>query len=397
MRRRVLGIIYTHANSALQNVTTAYCNHFIAAGLEARMIDLGHPEGYHELEIELKSGTVLFCFGMQGVGSRLTAGDLILWEAYRTPFVCLHYDNPCHNPYNHFNDSGFVGNIYHFESFLEAKERHLASPQLSISVPYEILGPPPESQIPFTERPIRYMFLKSGAPIKDLADYFDSLPNSISAAIWSEIGRAELDPNLALWDLAAGIFDAQSLDRLGQPKRFWGIVQSMDLYLRQKRAIELVEWLKLRDGAVIVGNGWEFIDRSYARAEFRPSLPAADAVFLYERSQFVFNANPYGRDIVHERNIIGLSWGCCVVSDTNSWWDKRFSDVPAFTRFRWGESLDDQILPALNDPRAEEKKKSARPAALANFTGLNYVARIVEFAAQIEDFGNAKNFNSGAS
>src|SRR5262249_5237891 len=132
-------------------------------------------------------------------------------------------------------------------------------------------------------------------------------------------------------------------------KLFWGIAQTMDIFLRRKRAIDFVDWLKRQQGAVIVGDGWDFIDRDGAKAEFRPSIPADEAFALYGQAKFVCNTNPYGRDIVHERILHGLLMWSNVITDGNAWLDHDMGDFTALRRFSWKHSLDDQLQPVLRD------------------------------------------------
>ena len=106
------------------------------------------------------------------------------------------------------------------------------------------------------------------------------------------------------------------------------------------------------------------------------------AAELYEQTQFVFNTNPYGADIIHERILFGLMRGCCVITDTNAWWDKNFSDVPALLRVDLSGSLDEQINPYVTSNAAEYAKTGLEPA-MRHFAPMDNYASIVACAEQV--------------
>ena len=161
----------------------------------------------------------------------------------------------------------------------------------------------------------------------------------------------------------------------------------MDYYLRRLRAIEMVEWLKQQDGAVIIGNGWDFIDRSTSKAEFRPAIDANTAMELYGQSQFVLNTNPYASDIAHERIINGLAYGSVVVSDSNAWWAKYFCDIPALHLFNWNAPLADQLNPIIQDIEcAAAASYSATQRLREVFYSYEITPNLLDAAAQVRKF-----------
>ncbi|MDD3288190.1 MAG: hypothetical protein PHX43_04195 [Alphaproteobacteria bacterium] len=297
----------------------------------------------------LSPGDMAFAFGVQGIGSQLKAADekTRLWTAIQTPFISLHYDHPCHNIFNHFSDSPFVANMYHSESFLETKERYLPSNQISKFMPYGFVGFIYPPHIPFAERSIKLLYMKNSADLSEEEAYCEALPAPMCAFLRQQIERAKKDPNLQLCDLVDEIFTSFRFDRDKLKKQFWDLVRLMDRFIRHARAVSFIEWLKLQEGAVIIGNGWDFIDKTNARAIFKPAMNADKSHLLYDDSQIVCNTNPYGRDAIHERTLAGLASGTCVFSDTNSWWEKNCSDVPSLTLFNWNDPLDDQLQPRL--------------------------------------------------
>ncbi len=384
-QNNILGIVHTHANRVLHCATEMYCQKLTARGYNAHIVDLADPEWIRHMGHLLRYREVAFAFGLQGIGSRLEDSEgENLWLAAKVPFLCLHHDNPCYNPINHANDSPYVANMYFYPSFLELKQRYLAGAQISALLPLELLDIPAPPRIPFADRPIKLLFLKGGAPLDPMEEQLRHLPKSLHDGIRDQLRQATRNPNLQICDLIQEVFDRLKLDREDHHKTFWGIAQVMDIWLRRKRALDFVDWLKFQDGAVIVGDGWDFIDRTGARAAFRTGVPAINTVQLYEQAQFTCNTNPYGRDIVHERILYGMLMGGCVLSDGNAWLDQTLDSVPALTRFRWDQPLDDQLRPALSDLSAAALNAAAgRDAIIARYKPDKLIEVMIDSAHQI--------------
>jgi hypothetical protein len=321
---------------------------------------------------------------MQGVGSHLKLNEENLWTKIKTPFVALHFDNPCYNPLNHMSgDSPYIINLYHFESFLEIQRRYIGSRSPTGLLPFEMPVGVPEPQLPFEKRPIRLMYMKGGAPLEPLEAEFAKMPAAIQEGARAIIARTTADPNLLICDLVKDLFIASNYENLICKAQFWAVVQVIDLYIRRKRAVDFVEWLKFQEGAVIIGGGWDFIDRTGTRAEFRPAVPMHQSFPLYEQSQFVCNTNPYARDHIHERIVCGLAMGSCVLTDTNAWWDKNFANVPALMRFNWNQSLDEQLKLLQKPTLAAEASLTGRAPALQHFWNRGNHARIIAYAQEL--------------
>ena len=382
---KILGIVHSDAHNILHNATATYCRQFTARGYDARLVDLADPEGVQIMGQLLHDREVAFAFGLQGIGSRLEDSEgESLWLTARVPFLALHHDNPCNNPINHANDSPYVANMYFFPSFLELKQRYLPSAQISALLPLELLDIPAPALIPFAERPIKLLFLKNGAPLDKMEAQLRQLPHPLHDAIRDQLTRALREPNHQVCDLIQETFDRLGFDREDNHKTFWAIAQTMDIWLRRKRAIDFINWLKFQDGAVIIGDGWDFIDRSNTRAEFRPGVPANGTIRLYEQAQFTCNTNPYGRDIVHERILYGMALGGCVLSDSNAWLDQTMDAVPALTRFKWDQPLDAQLLPIVADlPAAALNAATGRDAIIARYKPQHMIDTIIDSARQI--------------
>lgn len=367
---RLIGLCYQSEHSALLYATLEYCHQLQQQGHQADLIDLSQPDASARLLDMLKHNPPDACFGLQGVGSRLTADGKSLWTLSRVPFIGIHYDNPCYNVFNHYNDSSYVGNLYAFASFLNIQRTYLkprAPQQQSASFKFSVL-PLPEAPLPFTERPIQLLFMKAGASLDACVAAINGLPPKLRDGVWDMLPLAERDVNLAVPDLLQRILDHYGESREQHFDLFWGVAHWADLYLRRKRAIAMVEWLKHQAGAVIVGNGWDFIDKVGAKAEFRPSLSATEAVLLYGQSRFVCNTTAQGSDLVHERPVFALYYGCVPITDRNHWWQENFGDDPHLTLCEPYVDLDAQLLPVIQNPAMASIATENRAFAFQHFS-----------------------------
>jgi len=388
--KKALSLYYKHENDALRSTSESYRAALLTLGYETLILDLSDLNSLPELDRLLKTGEIDFCFSVQGIGSTLETTDKTnLWAARRTPFICIHHDNPCYNPFNHMSDSPYVANMYFFESFLDIKQRYLPSNQVSVATPFKL----PSTWTPridnidyYSARPIRLLYAKTGGRLDELNTYIDSLPAGVRDGIRQGLEVAHESPNLQLCDLVDKMFISLGFDRSKQEQQFWGVVQTMDDFIRRKRSIDFVNWLKYQEGALIVGDGWDFIDRIGTRAIFMPSISMHKIYQLYLQAIFACNTNPYGRDIIHERVLQGLMSENIVLSDTNEWMDKTLGHIPALKRFDWTLSLDDQLKPVLHDPKITEYKQSGSQAAYDIFVKDATAQPLIDLAEKVRQF-----------
>lgn len=380
-----MGFTYQNAHQALHGLAWYYADALRAQGYTVDVFNLAGSDTISWLIAQLNEDQIAFCFGPQGVGSRLGNDEQTLWKRTGVPFIGLHGDNPCYNIFNHFGDTPRIANLYLYKSFAAINRRYLNTHQIVDTLPFQTgdMGPSP---IPFRERPIKLLFLKSGESVDECVQKLDSLPQPLRDGVWEQIERAKNFANFVVCDLVQELFDHCGLVRAEHFDLFWGCAHWMDMYLRRKRAADFVAWLAMQDGAVIIGSGWDFIDTSKARAVFKPSVPIHQAIDFYRQSQIVCNVTPYGSDVIHERVPMGLLNESLVISDTNAWWDEHFGDIPGLKRFTWGQSLDDQLQPVLRSPLAvmEAEAPTGRVRAQAHFTGYNISQKILDCVRRID-------------
>lgn len=384
----IIGLCYPQQQDALASATLTMVEDFNATGRDALLVDISNKIALAQLVKQLQSGAVDFCFGVQGVGSSLTAGDDNLWSAHRIPFVNLHFDHPCHNPLNHVSPSAYVGNLYYFDSFCLARQRYLGNHQLCGTIKPDFFRPVKHNYVQdageYALRPFRYLYVKSGVDMQQVTGDVNAIHVSVRDAVWQQISYAWHHPNVELCDLVDDVFRAVGYDRTVYQKQFWGIVQIMDLYIRARRSLDFVNWLKMQEGAVIIGDGWQSLDRNGARARFCKSLPIDAAYGYYSQSQIVCNTNPHGTDIIHERVVRGLLEGCVALSDTNDWWNCHYGDVQNVKLFDWAEGWQDRVeVLAHQAAFSADLFAYARERAESDFTHKKSYGAIAAFAQQI--------------
>lgn len=388
MSARVFGFYGQSGNNALKDASALYARGFQARGFEVELFDLTQSSRLERLHQAFETGNVRFGFGVQGVGSLAAWNDAgNIWERYRTPFVGLHHDHPCNNLALHQASSRWVGNLYHFRSFLEDKLRYLPSAQLSQATPFRFLEALPPADIPFEKRPIRLLYLKTGIQPQSFLRLFVGLSTEVQQGILDLIAQASINPNLSLCDLVSAYFVRLHIDWRAQAKLFWYIVCLIDNFVRAQHALLFVRWLMKQNGAVIVGDGWDFLDKTGARAEFRPAVDIRAVNSLYQQSQIVCNTNPQGYDFVHERVLSGLAFGACVISDSNIWWRTHMSHVPALALFDWNAPLDAQLDAALASCNAEAA--ATGPAVAEEVFGGDPFEKIIAFAEEVRAFATS--------
>jgi hypothetical protein len=392
MAQRIIGLTYVSGYNALQNSAAWYAKLLAEKGYETEILNLSAPDGVATLEAKLRAGDVAFCFAPQGVGSRLGHNERTIWEHYRVPFIGIHIDNPCYNIFNHFSNTRYVANFYFYESFADIYNRYISAGQVVESGILQ-LGNIGASNIPYRERSIRMLYLKTGESVEECARMLNTLPPALRDGIWQQLKRAEVNPNFQICDLVQEVFDSLHAPRAENFDMFWGCAHWMDMYLRRKHAADFVEWLKMQDGAVIIGDGWDFIDKSSARAIFRPSVRLDNIWHTYRNAKIVCNTNPYGRDVIHERLVFGLLNQSLVISDTNAWLTTYFDgdyfqkcENRAVRLFSWAHPLDDQLQDFMNmdEEIAEARADYGMWHGRYYFTKADIAQRLIECAKKID-------------
>ena len=387
---RVFALIFESENNVLFSGSWCVVQRLNEAGLDAEIIDLKEQGKFEYMVKALAAGQISFCIGLQGVGSRLTANNQNLWSAAKVPFISLHFDHPSHMVYNHIAESPYIANIYHFQAFLDDYRdfvvpiRH--EPRTCGLIPANSLAVE-RNRIPYRDREIRLFYIKTGCSLAPYEKHFNTLPKILREGVWDRLGEAEKNPNLSLCKLARSLFPDDGFMDPNNQVEYWAIVKAMDLYLRGQRAIKFVNWLKQQENALIIGDGWDEIDKTGCKARFMPSVDSSHSMLLYENAQIVCNTNPYARDMVHERIILGLLNENVVLTDTNEQLDTVFGNTPSVLRFDWAKPLEESLDALLSEAdRHQDSLPEARELARSRYVNIDYVPEIVRYVEETRRF-----------
>jgi hypothetical protein len=354
-RPLVIGIVGENANGCLIAATKGLNEHFSHYGIEGHCINLREPNWSEALASLLADRTPHFCYGFAGIGASLRNGDESFWTTHKTPFLSLMYDHPFCNLANHTVASAYVANCYFIGDFLEAQlnfvkhpgENYLLRDAFGHSAPMRTSPDPAVRRSDWRKRSIPYLFIKTGYDLSRHNGAIISLTRREKGIFHDclDVLQHSADHNLTL--LAAEHCRQKQIDLDTGHGSFSKIVLLLERYVRDWRGVQIVEWLKHKP-ALIVGDGWDFIDKTGASATFRASIPATECDQLYRDSRFVLNANPCFRDGYHERIICGLQSGAIAVSDRNRFSDHVFAKLENFVSFdwadaRWRENLDTRL------------------------------------------------------
>ncbi|MDP9127366.1 MAG: hypothetical protein M3N08_03770 [Pseudomonadota bacterium] len=345
MPQAIIGFVAQNANNVLHAFSGGHNFQFEKAGYATTIINLLAPDCYEQLGAFARQHDILFGYGYAGIGAHLRADDGLFWDKLKIPFLSLLYDHPFYHPALHKAPSQYVYNCYGIQDFLDVQRSYIKStqPSLLLKVSSDGYANPHDvhwQEIPWPRRDILGIFLKTGDNPAIIEASFDVMPGLYRTITLDCIGQAKTNSNLNLADHVKERFARAGLD-CADPKiweDFIYIVRVIDRYMRSWRSYQLVEHIKHLP-VLIIGNGWDYIEKESAAAQFLPSMSMEDVKHLLYRTRFVFNAHPYARHGWHERVFYGLEYGAAIISDRTLFSDAHFADLPNFVGFDWGDTF----------------------------------------------------------
>ena len=279
----VIGFVGENANGCLE-ASTRHLNTLLSSfGIEAHCINLFDPDWSTTLGKLVSDRTPHFCYGYAGVGAALLNGENSFWTDYKTPFLSFMYDHPFSNLRHHTVDSPYVVNGYFIADFLEVQQDYVQHKHPSILLRDRIAHTTStaepvtkaEHQARWRARPIPYLFIKTGNDPARLEPEIKTL-NAVEREIfYTCLSLLKNSANYHLTHLVAEHCRAQQIEPRADNRRFTKIVLLLERYVRDWRSRQVVEWLKNKP-AVIVGDGWDSVDKTNAVAKFLPSAPATE-------------------------------------------------------------------------------------------------------------------------
>ena len=325
--RTVLAFIGQNENGFLRQHSQDLHELLPPHGLSGHVIDLSGTDWPNQLR-RLLEGGVLFAWGAAGVGARLRPGGAPLWAAVQVPFVSLLSDSPSWLPANHHVPSGYVANGYVFRDWLSVQRRLVRSPQLSALVPIGVI-PNPLRDAPWSRRPHRMVFVKTGHPPELHRAQWQALPPRFRAVI-EETSAAALRAGVGdITGLLLECLDQHDLYLEQRPDILFALMREVDVYVRDCRSTSMVRALSHLP-ADIIGRGWDHVQRLGGRARFHQATDARELPRLYSQTQFLLNTMPNVSHGTHERVLHGFASRCCVVTNQNSFMRARFGALPSY-------------------------------------------------------------------
>ena len=359
--RHILAFVGENENGILRAISNELHELVGPHGFTGQIIDLSTPTWADELDGALQSG-VLFAWGAAGIGARLRSGDQLLWDAVKVPFISLLSDSPSWMPANHRIPSRFVANGYLFRDWLAMQRRLIRSPQLSTLLPVGVIANPMRDQTPWSCRPHRMVFVKTGHPPALHRSRWLGLPPRFRAVL-EDSSAAALQSGVGdITSIFLDCVDHHDLFLEGRPDILFGLMRELDVFVRDSRSTALVHGL-LDLPVDIIGRGWDHVSRLGGKARFHPAVAAATLPSLYCQTQFLLNTMPNFSSGTHERVLNGFASKCCVVTNQNPAMRDQFGALPSYFAvdtesaglpdrlaglYHGTEPYDDHLQPALD-------------------------------------------------
>jgi hypothetical protein len=392
MAGNVVAFVGENENGILADVSRAFMERLWPLGMRGHVIDLHAPGWADALQPIAKEG-IVFAWGAAGIGARLDIGGENVWEMLGIPFISVLADTPCQLPANHRVESRFVANGYMVRDWLDVQRRHIRSPQIAGLLPHGVLPNARRDATPWSRRPHRMVFVKTGEDPAARRAEWDRWPNLLRAVLHDAADAAACRPTGDITGLVLDTALARGLHLEDRLEILFALTYQVDLHTRALRANAFARAL-LPLGATIIGRGWDHLDRTGARATLLPAIPAAVLPDLYADTQFLVSTNPNFSHGVHERIPNGFAARACVVSDSNAFTSAHFSDLPSFHGLDWtAPDLADRIAALFHDPADRGPgTEAALAVAEQDFGPMGFLQGMLDLASLVQAGNRLERF-----
>lgn len=390
----VIGFVAQNDYGVLQDSSAGIGYYFAERGYESATINLYDSDSLKKLQQFIVQSPIAFGYGYAGIGAHLEVEGKSLWQKLKIPFFSLLHDHPFYYPAHHSVNSDYVCNCYAIKDFVDIQKTYIKSKQPIAELRVASVGyADPKcdnwNRYEWHERDILGCFIKAGYNFGPLLASFDVMPDFYRTIVWDSINTLKSNSNLSIADMVHDQMLVLGL-HYNQDVKIWEdftyLVRVIDTYVRNWRSLQLVESLKHLP-IVIIGNDWDSIDKTNAKATFLPAMSTSIATQYSYRAKFALNTHPYARYGWHERVLNGLSFGSAVISDRTFFTDQHFSDLPNFLSFDWSS---ENFVPILEGKILEIEKNAfdvmpVRARLAEHFDPFATVDQMIGMAGNIRD------------
>ena len=342
MARNVVAFVGENENGILWETSWGQMRGLEAFGLVGHVINLHEPDWASRFTQLAREG-IVFGWGHVGIGATLQIDGRLAWDAIRVPFVSVLSDPPFWLPEAHRPASRGIVLGYVFDEWFELQRRFIRAPNVCGRLPITVPINPHRDQIPWSARSHRMVFVKTGESPEARRASWARWPVRFRAVLEDAANEACRHGTMALTDLLLNCLSAHGLFVEGRPDLLFALMFELDLYVRAERSTRMVRALS-RLPALIIGRGWDHIERSDARATFQPAIDASHLPELMADTQFVVNTTPNFSSGVHERVLNAFAARACAISDHNDYSRANLAGFPSYFGVEWHtDDLDDRL------------------------------------------------------
>jgi hypothetical protein len=349
--RNVVAFVGENENGILRMWSHEFMALLAPAGYRGHVVELNDPNWVAHFSAIAAQG-IAFGWGCAGIGARLDNAGQNLWDVLKTPFISVLADHPSQMPRNHWVASRWVANGYFFAEHLAYQREHIRSPQLSLRLPIGVLPNPLRDAVPWSRREHRMVYVKTGENPRAFHDRWATWPRRLRAVLENASAEALKRDTGDIGPIVAAAFEAEGISVDGRVAYLNAAFTQVDHYVRSVHSTWMVEVLG-RLPALIIGRGWDHVDKANARARFQPAVDATALKGLYASSQIVVNTTPNFGSGLHERVSDGFAARTVVVSDRNDYARRALDPLPSYRGYSWSDPGWREQVAAMHDDRTD--------------------------------------------
>lgn len=298
---------------------------------DVQVIDLIEDSWTEKLISLVKTKEIAFFLGMNGVGIEISADGKSLYDLVGVPFFAFLVDHPMYH-LGRLNSSTTSSNIIvscmdsdHIP-FLRTMAPNYSRLFMKVFVPHGASI----DQLNLEqgeERPIDVLFAGSFADPNEIRREWKSLYPAMGKLADDIMERAIYDPSMSIHDIVDEVLRGKGISFSdSQLTSFWGIIRSVDLYVRYKVRSDIIRHLNnLPISVEVYGNGWEKLNlKTSQRFKVFESIKFDEVTEKMKQAKTTLNIIPSIRNGGHERIFTSMLSGSVALSTSNPYLQNTF-------------------------------------------------------------------------